>query len=66
MAFYSRSVFNVLCIAALLCLYKAVASDDDYLKMREGEAEDVIYNSCYPRLLSTIAGIKIRYFKKAA
>ncbi len=41
MAFYSRSDFNFLCIAALLCSYKAVARDDDYLKMLEGEAEDV-------------------------
>ena len=41
MAFFSRSVFNILCIAALLCSYKAMASDDEYLKMLEGEAEDV-------------------------
>jgi hypothetical protein len=41
MAFFSRSIFNILCITALLCSYKAVASDDEYLKMLEGEAEDV-------------------------
>ena len=41
MVFYCRSVFNILCIAALLCSYEAVASDDDYLKMLEGEAENV-------------------------
>lgn len=41
MAFFSRSVFNVLCVFALLYSYSAVASDDAYLKMLEGEAEDV-------------------------
>ena len=41
MASFSRSFFNILCIAVLLCSYKAVASDDEYLKMLEGEAEDV-------------------------
>jgi len=41
MALFSRSIFNILCIAALLCSYSAVASDDEYLKMLEGEAEDV-------------------------
>ena len=41
MAFFSRPVFNILCTAALLCSYGAVASDDEYLKMLEGEAEDV-------------------------
>lgn len=41
MATFSRPIFNILCIAALLCSYKAVASDDEYLKMLEGEAEDV-------------------------
>lgn len=41
MAFFTRSVLNILCIAALLCSYKAIASDDEYLKMLEGEAEDV-------------------------
>ncbi len=41
MAFFSRSVFNILCITALLCSYEAMASDDEYLKMLEGEAEDV-------------------------
>ena len=41
MAFFSRPVFNILCIAALLCSYRATASDDEYLKMLEGEAEDV-------------------------
>jgi hypothetical protein len=50
MAFYSRSVVNILCIADLLCSYKAAASDDDYLKMLEGEAEGVkivCRYSCY-------------------
>ena len=41
MALFSRSVFNILCIVVLLCSYSAVASDDEYLKMLEGEAEDV-------------------------
>lgn len=41
MATFSRPIFNILCIAALLCSYKAIASDDEYLKMLEGEAEDV-------------------------
>ena len=41
MASFSRSFFNILCIAVLLCSYKAVASDNEYLKMLEGEAEDV-------------------------
>lgn len=40
MVFFSRFFFNILCIAALLCSYGAVASDDEYLKMLEGEAED--------------------------
>ena len=42
MAFFSRPVFNILCIAALLCSFRAIATDDEYLKMLEGEAEDVI------------------------
>ncbi len=41
MAFFSRSVFNILCIAVLLCSFKAAANDDEYLKMLEGEAEDL-------------------------
>ncbi|MBE9560503.1 MAG: hypothetical protein IMF15_06910 [Proteobacteria bacterium] len=41
MAFFSRPVFNILCTATLLCSYQAMASDDEYLKMLEGEAEDV-------------------------
>ena len=38
---FSRSIFNILCIAVLLCSFQAKSSDDDYLKMLEGEAEDV-------------------------
>jgi len=41
MALSSQSVFNILCIAVLLASFEAVASDDAYLKMLEGEAEDV-------------------------
>ena len=41
MVLSTRSVFNILCIAALLCSFKAIASDDEYLKMLEGEAADV-------------------------
>lgn len=40
MVLSTRSVFNILCIAALLCSFKAIASDDEYLKMLEGEAAD--------------------------
>ena len=41
MAFFSRSVKNILSIAALSCSLTAVAADDEYLKMLEGEAEDL-------------------------
>jgi len=41
MAFFSRSIFNILCVAVLMCSFKVIASDDEYLKMLEGEAEDV-------------------------
>ena len=41
MAFFSRVVINILCAAALLCSIKAIAADDEYLKMLEGEAADV-------------------------
>ena len=41
MAFFSRSFFNILCIAVLLCSFTAMAAEDEYLKMLEGEAEDV-------------------------
>ena len=41
MAFLSRSVVNILCIIAFLCPAGAMAGDDEYLKMLEGEAEDV-------------------------
>jgi len=41
MALFSRTFFNTLCITALLCSYQAMASDDEYLRMLEGEAEDV-------------------------
>ena len=39
MAFSSRSVFNL--VIVLLSTFNAQASDDDYLKMLESEAEDV-------------------------
>lgn len=38
---FVRPVLCVLYISALLLSFKAVATDDDYLKMLEGEAEDV-------------------------
>ena len=41
MVFFIRPFFNVLCIAVLLCSFRAMATDDEYLKMLEGEAEDV-------------------------
>ena len=41
MALFSRTFFNILSITALLCSYQAMASDDEYLRMLEGEAEDV-------------------------
>lgn len=41
MVLFSRLVFNILCIATMLSTVNAVASDDAYLKMLEGEAEDV-------------------------
>ena len=41
MAFFSRLLINILCVAALLCSYKAVATDDEYMKMLETEAEDL-------------------------
>ncbi len=41
MAFFSRVVKNVLCVAALSCPISAIATDDEYLKMLEGEAEGV-------------------------
>jgi len=41
MALFSRTFFNILCITALLSSYQAMASDDEYLRMLEGEAEDV-------------------------
>ncbi len=41
MVFFSRSVFSSLCLIILLSTFNAQASDDDYLKMLESEAEDV-------------------------
>ncbi len=41
MVISSRLLINILCIAALLCSLKAMATDSDYLKMLEGEAEDL-------------------------
>ena len=41
MAFFSRLLINIFCITALLCSLKAMATDDEYLKMLEGEAEDL-------------------------
>lgn len=41
MAFLSRPYFKVGCIVVLLNSFNVVASDDDYLKMLEGEAEGV-------------------------
>ena len=39
---YSRRYINIiLCMGTLLCSSSVLAADDDYLKMLEGEAEDV-------------------------
>lgn len=39
---FSRLCFNILCIAVLLCSFEARSNaDDEYLKMLDGEAEDV-------------------------
>lgn len=40
-SFFSRSIFNLLCVAVLLFSFEASSSDDEYLRMLEGEAEDV-------------------------
>jgi len=42
MAFFSRLFINIFCLTALLCSLKAMATDDEYLKMLEGEAEDLV------------------------
>lgn len=39
MAFFSRTAINISCVTALLCSLNAVATDDEYLKMLESEAE---------------------------
>lgn len=41
MVFSSRLIINSLCVSALLFSMNAVATDDAYLRMLEGEAEDV-------------------------
>ena len=41
MAFSGRLIINSLCVSALLFSIEAVATDDAYLKMLEGEAEEV-------------------------
>lgn len=41
MVFFSRSVFSSLCLIILLSTFNVQASDDDYLKMLESEAEGV-------------------------
>jgi hypothetical protein len=41
MAFSGRLILNTLCVSALLFSIEAVATDDAYLKMLEGEAEEV-------------------------
>jgi hypothetical protein len=41
MAFCSRIVIYILCTAALIFSAKAFAADDEYLKILEGEAEDL-------------------------
>lgn len=38
---FGRPVLNILFISALLLSFKAIATDDEYLKMLEGEAEDL-------------------------
>jgi hypothetical protein len=40
MVFSSRLIINSLCVSALLFSMNAVATDDAYLRMLEGEAED--------------------------
>jgi hypothetical protein len=42
MAFFSRVATNALCVAVFLCSSMAIATDDEYLKMLEGEAEDLM------------------------
>jgi hypothetical protein len=41
MAFFSRAIKTVICVTASLCVLKAMAADDDYLKMLENEAKDL-------------------------
>ena len=41
MAFSSRLIINSMCVVVLSLSFKAVATDDAYLKMLEGEAEEV-------------------------
>lgn len=41
MALSGRLILNSLCVSALLFSIEAVATDDAYLKMLEGEAEEV-------------------------
>ena len=41
MAFVCRSAFHVFFIVVMFATFNAVANDDDYLKLLEGEAEDV-------------------------
>jgi hypothetical protein len=37
----NRAVINIFCAAALVCSFDAMATDDEYLRMLEGEAEDL-------------------------
>jgi len=39
MAFICRSIINTVCVTALLFALKAIAADDEYLKMLEAEAK---------------------------
>ena len=41
MAFFSRTVINISSVTILLFSLKVVATDDDYMKMLEAEAEDL-------------------------
>ena len=42
MAVFNKALINVLCITFLLCTFNAAASDDEYMKLLEAEAEESV------------------------
>lgn len=45
MEYFSRKIIVIICILLPLCSYDVVASDDEYMRMLEGEAADTVVDT---------------------